>query len=81
VASRKTHAKNGNFEITWTTNEPATSEVRFTGGTTGTYTSSSLVTSHRMAFKGQNGVKYDYFVSSTDAAGNRRESGPHTHQN
>lgn len=80
VASRQIN-KRGNFEITWTTNEPATSEVTFTGGTTGTYTNATLVTSHRMTFRGRKGVLYTYTLSSTDAAGNKRTAGPFTHQN
>jgi hypothetical protein len=39
------------------------------------------VTSHSKTFNGQRGMTYTYFVSSTDAAGNTSESGPHTHQN
>jgi serine protease len=81
VASAKTHAKNGRFEITWKTNEPATSAVTFTGGATGTYTSSTLATSHAFSFNGKAGTTYTYTVSSTDAAGNTSTAGPFTHQN
>jgi serine protease len=69
------------FRITWTTDELATSEVRFTGGASGTFTSTTLVTSHQQTFTGSKGVTYTYVVASTDAAGNRSESGPHTHKN
>lgn len=77
VASRK--LKGPKFEITWTTDEASTSEVSFVGD--GTFTNSSLVTSHRMNFRGTSGATYQYFVSSTDAAGNRATAGPFTHQN
>jgi len=80
VQSQKT-GKGGNFKITWTTDEPSTSVVTFTGGTTGTYTDSTLVTSHSMSFRGRNGVKYTFNVSSTDPAGNSATAGPFTHQN
>ena len=79
VASRK--LTGGSFEITWTTDEASNSEVRFTKGATGTYTNSSMVTSHRMSFRGTKGVLYEYYVSSTDAAGNKATSGPYTHRN
>jgi serine protease len=74
-------SNNGTFQITWTTNEPANSEVTFTGGTTGTFTSSGLRTSHSMQFKGSRNVVYTYYVSSTDAAGNKATVGPRTHHN
>ncbi len=79
VTSAKTNAKNGSFEITWTTDEASNSVVTFTGG--GTYTDSALVTSHRMGFRGTKGATYTYTVSSTDAAGNKSTAGPFTHQN
>jgi subtilisin family serine protease len=81
VASAKTHPRNGKFEITWKTNEPATSSVTFTGGASGTYSSSTLVTSHKMSFNGSSGATYKYTVSSTDAAGNTATSPEQTHQN
>ena len=80
VASKKTN-KNGTFEITWTTNEASNSEVTFTKGTSGTYTNADMVTSHRMSFRGSKGVLYEYYLSSTDAAGNKATAGPFTHQN
>jgi serine protease len=80
VASAIT-AKNGSFEITWTTNLLSNSEVRFTKGSTSTFTDANMVTSHRMTFRGSKGVLYEYYVSSTDANGNKATSGPHTHQN
>jgi serine protease len=78
VASRITNAKNGSFEITWATNEPATSDVQIDGTV---YASSTLTTSHKRSFRGTRGVKYLYYVSSADAAGNSATSGPHEHQN
>jgi serine protease len=71
----------GTFQITWTTNEPATSQVDFQTGTTGTLSSTTLVTNHSMQFKGTRGVQYTFLVRSTDAAGNTATSGPYTHQN
>jgi serine protease len=80
VSSAKINGK-GNFEIKWLTNEPANSEVKFVSGFTTTSTDPTRVTSHRMTFKGKAGTLYQYYVSSTDAAGNRSTSGPFTHQN
>jgi subtilisin family serine protease len=80
VQGQKT-GKGGTFKITWTTDEASTSVVIFTGGTTGTYTDSALVTSHSMSFRGKNGVKYTFSVRSADATGNTTTAGPFTHQN
>jgi serine protease len=80
VASRKT-GRGGNFEISWTTDELSNSVVTFSAGTTGTFTNATLVTAHKMSFKGKNGVSYTYTVKSTDAAGNTATAGPFTHQN
>ncbi len=66
VDSNKT--KGTRFEITWTTDEPATSLVTITGS--GDFNDGALVSTHSMEFRGGKGVKYGYFVSSTDAAGN-----------
>jgi Zn-dependent metalloprotease len=79
VASRITNAKRGQFAISWTTNVASTSEVTFT--CCGTYTNSTLVTSHDMSFNGTKGVLYTYYVASVDANGNRSTAGPFTHQN
>lgn len=78
VASRITNAKNGSFEITWTTNEPATSDVQLNGTL---YPSSTLTTTHKRAFRGTRGATYTYYVTSADAAGNSATAGPFTHQN
>lgn len=78
VASAKT-SNNGSFRITWTTDEPATSQVSFVGGST--TSDSALVTSHSMSFKGTKGALYTYYVTSVDAAGNSATAGPFTHQN
>jgi subtilisin family serine protease len=80
VTTQKT-GKGGTFKITWTTDEPSTSVVTFTGGATGSYTDSTLVTSHSMSFRGKNNVTYTFNVSSTDAAGNSATAGPFNHQN
>jgi serine protease len=73
--------KGNRFTVSWTTNEPATSTVTFTGGASGTFTNSTLKTSHSMSFNGSKGVLYTYEVSSTNAAGGTSTSGGHTHQN
>ena len=78
VTSAKTNAKNGSFEITWTTDEASNSVVTLNGTT---YTNSTMVTSHKMGFRGTKGAMYTYTVSSTDAAGNKSTSGTLTHQN
>jgi bacillolysin len=67
------------FQITWTTDVPANSAVIFT--CCGTYSNSSLVTSHVMQFNGSRGATYTYRVQSTDADGNTATSEPHDHQN
>jgi subtilisin family serine protease len=72
VTATVTNSKNGSFQITWTTNEPATSIVTFEGG--GTYTDTALVTSHKMTFRGTKGATYQYTVTSADAAGNSATS-------
>ena len=71
--------KGTKFQITWTTDEPSTSVVAFTGY--GSYSNTALVTSHSMSFTGSNGVLYEYRVTSTDASGNSRTEGPFYHQN
>ncbi len=72
---------NGNrFEITWTTDEPATSMVTFT--CCGDMSDDALVTGHRMPFRGGKGVLYQYTVTSVDATGNSTtDEGPYFHQN
>jgi thermolysin len=77
VASAK--LKGGKFQITWTTDVPSDSVVTFT--CCGSYSNSSLVTSHSMSFNGSRGVVYEYYVTSTDAEGDSTTSGPHYHQN
>jgi subtilisin family serine protease len=81
VASAKT-TNGGGFQITWTTNELSNSEVKFTAPITQTFTNASMVTSHKMTFSGTKRVRYTYYVSSTDAAGNKAPfKGPYYHQN
>lgn len=79
--SAKTLSRNGNFEITWTTNVPATSEVEFTSGTSGTFGDSTYRTEHRLTFKGTRGATYTFMVRGVSAEGVAAESGPHTHKN
>jgi thermolysin len=77
VSSKK--LKGAKFQISWTTNVAADSAVTFT--CCGTYSNSSLVTSHAMSFTGSNGVAYEYYVTSKDAAGHSSTAGPFVHQN
>lgn len=78
VGSRITNSKNGSFELSWTTDEPATGVVTVTGlGSKAT----ALGTSHTAMFKGSKGVTYTFVISATDAAGNSTNAGPFTHQN
>ncbi|HXV62891.1 MAG TPA: M4 family metallopeptidase [Vicinamibacteria bacterium] len=77
AASKK--LKGTKFQITWTTDVPANSEVTFT--CCGSYTSTVLVTSHSMAFNGSRGVLYEYYISSTDMDGKKATKGPLYHQN
>lgn len=67
VHSVVTNAKTGSFEITWTTDELATSDVVINGVT---YSDSTRVTSHKRTFRGAKGTLYTGFVSSTDASNN-----------
>jgi aqualysin 1 len=78
VDSQKVH-RNGRFEISWNTNVPATSMVTFT--CCGSFSSSTLVTTHKMTFNGSNNVTYEYYLTSTDANGNSTTAGPFYHQN
>lgn len=71
--------KGNKFEISWTTDEASNSEVTFT--CCGTYSDTNMVTSHTMSFNGSKGQLYEYWVSSTDAAGNKGTAGPFYHQN
>jgi serine protease len=78
LTSRVVNAKQGTFEITWSTNEPATSQVTLNGQV---YNNNVLVTSHKMSFRGTKGVLYTYTVTSTDAAGNTSAPITQTHKN
>ena len=72
--------KGNRFEITWTTDEPATSVVTFT--CCGPTSDGALVTQHGRMFRGGKGTLYEYTVTSTDAAGNSTtDEGPYFHQN
>ena len=67
------------FNINWSTDEASDSTVTFT--CCGVFNDTALVTSHSMGFRGSNGALYEYWVSSTDAAGNTATAGPFYHQN
>lgn len=73
-----TKLKGPRFEISWITDEPATSMVTLDGVL---YNDDALVTNHSRTFSGQKGVTYEYYVSSTDAAGNQATEGPYQHRN
>lgn len=76
VASQPLNRR-GAFEITWQTDEPADSRVRFS--CCGTFTDGARVTSHRMSFTGSRGTTYEFYVRSADAAGQLSdEEGPFT---
>jgi hypothetical protein len=77
VSSVVTNAKNGRFEISWTTNIPATGQVTIGASV---YSNSELRTSHRFGFRGTKGATYSYTVQSS-ADGQTVSSGPFTHQN
>lgn len=78
VTSVKT--SNTTFDIRWTTNEGATSDV-IIGSTTYADTDPAMVTSHVRNFSGaKRNTTYTYYVRSTDAAGNTTQAGPFTHR-
>jgi len=60
--------KGPKFTIKWVTDVPSDSAV--TLDCCGTYTHSSMVTSHSMTFTGSNGARYTGSVVSTDGSGN-----------
>lgn len=67
------------FRISWTTNEPASSNVTV-NGTSYPDTDPANVTSHARVFSGaKKNTTYTYYVSSTDAAGNTSQAGPFTY--
>ena len=59
--------KGTKFQITWTTDVPANSEVLFT--CYGPYINSTLVTSHKMQFSGTVGYYYEYTSNPLMLAG------------
>lgn len=67
-------SKNGSFDILWTTNLPATSDV-FIGGNW--YRNSTLTTNHKRKFRGAKGADYPYTVSSDDGTTEVTASGIH----
>lgn len=67
------------FQISWTTDIAATSEVTFS--CCGTYTKTDLVTNHTYNFNGSKGYLYEFYVTSDDGNGNATTEGPFYHQN
>ena len=72
-------SKGTRFEITWDTDESATSMVKFTNGEQ--MSDSALVIQHSLTFRGGRDALYEYFVISVDAATNSTTEGPFMHQN
>ncbi|MBM4390518.1 MAG: peptidase S8 [Deltaproteobacteria bacterium] len=60
------------FTLQWTTDEPATSHVNFTGY--GEYGNATLTTVHALSFTGTLGSRYYFTLVSKDAAGYRAET-------
>jgi len=81
VITNVSAAKTGgpSFAISWTTDQPADSEVTFS--CCGTFTDGALVTEHSMGFRGSKNALYEYYVSSTNAAGQKTTEGPFYYQN
>jgi subtilisin family serine protease len=70
-----TNNRSGLFQVTWTTNEPATSDVQLG---TEVYSDNTLGTLHVRTFRGRKGATYTYWALSADAAGNTAVAGPMT---
>jgi PKD repeat protein len=77
VSAKTTKGKS--FEISWSTNVPADTQVTFS--CCGTFSDAQLVTDHRMTFRGNRGELYEYTVTSTDGNGVSVTEGPFTFQN
>ncbi len=67
VLSTVTNSKNGSFDITWTTDELATSDVTVNGTS---YPNSTLTKTHKRSFRGTKGATYNGTVTSADGSGN-----------
>ncbi len=77
---RVTKPNNGpRFVVRWDTDEPATSLVTLT--CCGSLVDDTLVTDHGVEVQGSKNTLYEYFISSTDEAGNEATVGPLYHQN
>ena len=73
-AVASTNLTNSSVKITWTTDEPSDSVVKY-GVTTATgsmISDAAMVTSHSLTLTGlESGTTYYYLVASTDSVGNR----------
>jgi thermitase len=67
------------FQVSWITDEPATSVLILS--CCGQVSDNNLVTEHNVIFKGRMNTTYEYYVRSTDAAGNQATAGPFYHEN
>jgi hypothetical protein len=66
------------FRLTWSSDEPATSQVRFPDYNY-TYSDSVLKTSHSVTFNGSCGTTYRFYFEGQDAAGNLASEGPYSY--
>ena len=62
------------FNVTWVTDEPSTSVVTFT--CCGSLNDDTLIIDHSLGMRGDKGATYEYWVSSSDTAGNPAAEGP-----
>ncbi|GGY52182.1 M36 family metallopeptidase [Parvularcula lutaonensis] len=69
----------GRFRLTWNSDEPSTSQVRFPAYSY-TYTDSTLKTSHSVTFQGSVGTTYQFYIEGSDAAGNLGSEGPYSYR-
>ncbi|MCQ8184159.1 M36 family metallopeptidase [Parvularcula maris] len=67
------------FRLTWNSNEPATSQVRFPDYNY-TYSDNTLKTSHSVTFNGSCGTTYSFYFEGQDAAGNLASEGPYSYR-
>lgn len=69
----------GRFRLTWNSDEPSTSQVRFPAYNY-TWTDNTLKTSHSVTFTGSVGTTYQFYIEGSDAAGNLGSEGPYSYR-